>query len=279
VLAKIKSYSAQNEVTVTQLCSLQQAPPEPGIDPEEWWRLSDEFPYQVQVLESNEGFYNVLIHRDENLNGFQILESQADLTSHINYSDYTNNPLQHQVANHLNAQLRQYLRQHLPDYLMPSAVIVLTRFPLTPSGKIDRHALPLPQRSRPSLETDLVLPDSNLEQQIAQVWQKVLQLDVVGIHDNFFDLGGHSLLIVQVYNHLRSQIAQSTECFHSLMNLSLVDLFQYPTIHTLSQYLSQSCKKTASTSQPGGTTREQRKAGVQRQRQRRKQNRDTDTNS
>jgi hypothetical protein len=150
---------------------------------------------------------------------------------------------------------------------------------LTPSGKIDRHALPLPQRSRPSLETDLVLPDSNLEQQIAQVWQKVLQLDVVGIHDNFFDLGGHSLLIVQVYNHLRSQIAQSTECFHSLMNLSLVDLFQYPTIHTLSQYLSQSCKKTASTSQPGGTTREQRKAGVQRQRQRRKQNRDTDTNS
>jgi amino acid adenylation domain-containing protein len=130
---------------------------------------------------------------------------------------------------HLVPQLRSYLKTRLPDYMVPSAFVVLEAFPVTPSGKVDRRALPAPARSRPELSTDLVLPQSDAEKLIAKVWREVLQLNVVGIHDHFFELGGYSLLLFQV----RNQLIKSLE-----NELSIVTLFQYPTIYTLAEHLT-----------------------------------------
>lgn len=128
------------------------------------------------------------------------------------------------------SELRHFLKAKLPEYMVPSAFVVLEALPLTPSGKVDRKALPQPDSLRPQLETAYVMPQTEVERVIAKVWQKALNVEKVGIHDNFFELGGHSLRMLHVYSKLR-------EIFP--INLSLMNLFRYPTISALAQYLSQ----------------------------------------
>ncbi|MEO0948461.1 MAG: amino acid adenylation domain-containing protein, partial [Cyanobacteria bacterium J06641_5] len=99
--------------------------------------------------------------------------------------------------------LRQHLQVRLPDYTIPSLFIVLKALPLTPNGKVNLKALPAPEKVRPELSPNFVAPRTELEETVAAVWCDVLQLDVVGIHDNFFDLGGHSLLATQVLSRLQ----------------------------------------------------------------------------
>ncbi|MEA5602484.1 amino acid adenylation domain-containing protein [Nostoc sp. UHCC 0252] len=127
-------------------------------------------------------------------------------------------------------ELRSFLESKLPSYMMPAAFVLLEAFPLTPNGKVDRKALPEPDTARPELEAAYQPPQTEVEKTIAEIWQKVLQLEDVGIHDNFFELGGHSLLLVQVHNQLR-------EIFQR--DLSVLDLFRYPTINSLANYLNQ----------------------------------------
>jgi amino acid adenylation domain-containing protein/FkbM family methyltransferase len=141
-----------------------------------------------------------------------------------------NSKLTWSSAGHLIGDIRFMLREKLPDYMIPSAFVLLDALPLTPNGKLDHRALPPPEGVRPALEKTYVSPQTALEQDLAEVWQQVLQLDKVGVYDNFFDLGGHSLLTVQVFNALRTRFPE----------LSLVDLFQYPTIHTLAEHLTPS---------------------------------------
>ncbi|WP_414568360.1 amino acid adenylation domain-containing protein [Nostoc sp. CCY 9925] len=127
-------------------------------------------------------------------------------------------------------ELRNFLKEQLPEYMLPSVFVELKALPLTTNGKVDRRALPIPDSDRPELEEVYVAPRSEMEQAIAKVWQEVLQLEDVGINDNFFDLGGHSLLIVQVNNQLRTIFKQ---------DIPVVTMFQNPTIHLLAGYLSQ----------------------------------------
>jgi hypothetical protein len=100
-------------------------------------------------------------------------------------------------------QLRVFLKQKLPEYMLPSGFILLDSLPLTPNGKLDRSALPAPDESRPELEGLFVAPRTAVEDALAQIWTDVLKLDRVGIHDNFFELGGHSLLATQVVSRVR----------------------------------------------------------------------------
>ncbi|MBD2360533.1 amino acid adenylation domain-containing protein [Anabaena minutissima FACHB-250] len=127
-------------------------------------------------------------------------------------------------------ELKHFLKEKLPEYMLPSAFVVLEALPLTPNGKVDRRALPAPDNLRPELANNYQSPESEVEKSIAQVWRQVLHLEKVGIHDNFFDLGGHSLLVVQVKNKLREILQQ---------DLSVVDIFQNPTIKSLAEHLSQ----------------------------------------
>jgi amino acid adenylation domain-containing protein len=127
------------------------------------------------------------------------------------------------------AELRQHLRKQLPDYMVPSGFVILDQIPLTVSGKVDRQALPDVDHEHSDLAASYVGPRSETENVITQIWQQVLDVKKLGIHDNFFDLGGHSLLMVQVYNKLR-------EAFHK--DVPMVELFRNPTIATLSRYFS-----------------------------------------
>ncbi len=128
------------------------------------------------------------------------------------------------------SELRSYLKELLPEYMVPGVFIFLDTLPLLPNGKVDRRALPVPEALRPTLATTYEVPQSEIEQQIAKLWQEVLHLDKVGIHDNFFDLGGHSLLMIQVNHKLRAILQR---------DISVVTMFQNPTIYSLAQYLSQ----------------------------------------
>ncbi|HEY9767131.1 MAG TPA: amino acid adenylation domain-containing protein [Coleofasciculaceae cyanobacterium] len=100
--------------------------------------------------------------------------------------------------------IRQYLQAHLPDYMIPAAFVTLDSFPLTNNGKINRDALPTPDLINPVTKLDYVAPRTNTEKQMAEIWQEVLVISQVGIYDNFFDLGGHSLLIVRLFASIRA---------------------------------------------------------------------------
>ncbi len=112
-------------------------------------------------------------------------------------------------------ELRSFLESKLPIYMIPGAFVILEALPLTPNGKVDRKALPAPDTARPQLEAIYQSPQTEVEQAIADIWQKILNVENVGIYDNFFEMGGHSLLLVQVH----SQLLQALQS-----NLSIIDL-------------------------------------------------------
>ncbi|QDL09669.1 non-ribosomal peptide synthetase [Brasilonema octagenarum UFV-E1] len=122
--------------------------------------------------------------------------------------------------------LRNFLKEKLPDYMIPAAFVFLEEFPLTPNGKINRRALPAPDASQRNLEVDFVAPRTPTEQELATIWAEVLKLKQVGIHDNFFELGGHSLLATQVISRLREAFC---------LDFPLRYLFENPTIAELAQ--------------------------------------------
>ncbi|WP_186032283.1 non-ribosomal peptide synthetase, partial [Burkholderia gladioli] len=125
-------------------------------------------------------------------------------------------------------ELRAYLQQALPDYMVPSYFVMMAALPLTPNGKLDRRALPLPDLSRS--EAGYVAPRSATEQALATIWAGVLGLDRVGAHDNFFELGGHSLLATQVISRLRATFG---------MELPLRALFEAPSLADLAMRLDE----------------------------------------
>jgi non-ribosomal peptide synthase protein (TIGR01720 family) len=113
--------------------------------------------------------------------------------------------------------LRQHMQHALPEYMIPAAFVVLEAWPLTPSGKIDRNALPEPVAATPDSTT---IPETEIEHTLAAIWQEVLGLSVVGIHDNFFELGGDSILSIQI-------VARAAQAG---LYLAPKDIFQSPTI-------------------------------------------------
>jgi amino acid adenylation domain-containing protein len=127
------------------------------------------------------------------------------------------------------AELRHHLQERLPDYMVPTAFVFLAALPLTPNGKVNRKALPSPEDSRADLETGWVPPATEAEQVIARVWEELLGLSRVGRNNNFFDLGGHSLLLMRVRNKLEQAFARQ---------LPMVEMFRHPTVRSLAGYLT-----------------------------------------
>ncbi|MGH7830378.1 MAG: non-ribosomal peptide synthetase, partial [Candidatus Binatia bacterium] len=134
------------------------------------------------------------------------------------------------------SELRRFLREKLPDYMVPAAFVMLDEIPLTPNGKIDRRALPPSGHVRPKLDVPFVAPRTPVEEVLARIWTEVLGLDQAGIHDNFLDLGGHSLMATQI-------ILRVMEAFQ--IELPLQSLLEAPTVAKMALIIMENQAKKA----------------------------------
>jgi acyl carrier protein len=126
-------------------------------------------------------------------------------------------------------ELRGYLAERLPGYMIPSAFMFIERLPLNANGKLDRQSLPGADASHFATDACYVAPVTEMERAVAELWRELLGLELVGVHDNFFDLGGHSLLMVQMQSRLQEILRRE---------IAIIELFQYPTVSTLARHLS-----------------------------------------
>jgi aspartate racemase len=126
-----------------------------------------------------------------------------------------------------NSELRRFLEQKLPKYMVPAAFVLLDKFPLSLNGKVDRRALPAPD-IRAKLEVTFISPSNEWEIRLAQIWEEVLDIYPVGIQDDFFELGGHSLLGIRLINEIEKELGKK---------LPLAALFQAPTVEQLASIL------------------------------------------
>ena len=154
-------------------------------------------------------------------------------------------------------ELRSFLQQKLPDYMIPGVFVFLATLPLTPNGKFDRRALPAPDMTRPELESVFVAPKSALESTLAEIWRSILGIEQVGIHDNFFDLGGHSLLLAKVHGKLQAELGR---------DVAMIELFRHTTISALAKYLSNGLGEN--TLKESADRAEQRRSAIQQQQKR-----------
>jgi amino acid adenylation domain-containing protein len=146
--------------------------------------------------------------------------------------------------------LREFARRQLPDYMVPSAFVALDSLPLTPNAKVDRKALPAPELAAAKVAVEFVAPRTEFERTIAEIWRTVLGVDQVGLHDNFFDVGGHSLLLVRVQRRLEQALGRM---------VPVVTMFECPTVVSLAERLT-------ATPAEGGTGRQRavNRAALQR---------------
>lgn len=152
--------------------------------------------------------------------------------------------------------LRDFAACHLPEFMVPAVVVIMAALPLTPNGKIDRKALPAPpEKGTGSAEP--VHPENAMQQLVAEIWQKILRVPVVGIHDNFFDIGGHSLLVVQVLAAIRQKLDRP---------LQMTDLFRYTTVARLAAFLTGEQGEDADGANRGKSRADARRAALQRRR-------------
>ncbi len=149
--------------------------------------------------------------------------------------------------------LREFLATQLPPYMLPAVVVPLSAFPLTPNGKIDRKNLPAPTQQ--PIASSYVAPSGKVEQQISAIWQQVLGLEQISVYDNFFDLGGHSLLMAQLQAQLSAQFQQP---------IALTTLFEHPTIRDMARFI------VAGNTQSNATAEQARQRAQQQQMARRR---------
>ncbi len=202
-----------------------------GVDPEDLWQLADELGYRVDIgwdLEARgEGRFSAVFQSLVTAHSARpVFPVPAELEP---AEFYTNDPLIDKIARQWVPELKAHLRSILPEYMVPSALEVLKAMPLSASGKIDRKALPLPDLKT---DTDYVAPEGDVEALLVDIWQTVLGVEPIGIHDPFFDLGGDSIKGIQVAARLNQ---------HGY-KLETRDLFDYPTVAGLSQRVQRSVR-------------------------------------
>jgi amino acid adenylation domain-containing protein len=178
-----------------------------AVEPEDLWQLADRLGYEATVTWSArggaDGCYDAVLGRQ----GAELpvsVQSPAAGVPDRPWREYANAPLEGNLVRRLVPELRRFLEAELPDYMVPSAIVLLDSLPLTPAGKIDRVALPAPERRGEPAESWLA-PATPLEELLARVAAELLGIERVGMRDNFFDLGGHSLLATQLVSRLAQE--------------------------------------------------------------------------
>ena len=232
-----------------------------GLDPEDFYRLGDSGKYSVAVAWSAggaDGRFDVVFRR----RGLQDREQDAGSTLRgvrrrrrgrvarrralraqtsevfktsdafhevlANRQRYANDPLAGARRNRLVSELRGFLQEQLPAYMIPSAFVVVDRLPRTAQGKLDRRALPPPPGTRPGWSAGYVAPRNEEESLVAEIWERLLGISPIGVKDNFFELGGHSMLAVRMMAAIERRTGR---------RLPLAVLFQQATVEHLARLL------------------------------------------
>jgi amino acid adenylation domain-containing protein len=138
--------------------------------------------------------------------------------------------LREELGGDASAELVAWLRQRLPSAMVPAAVLRVDKVPLLPSGKVNYHALPAPSALSSVASAAYHAPSSDIERRLTRIWQDVLQRDTIGVHDNFFDVGGHSLLLATVQRRITTELGRE---------IPIVVLYKYPTVSSLASYLEE----------------------------------------
>ncbi|HEX4147958.1 MAG TPA: thioesterase domain-containing protein, partial [Pirellulales bacterium] len=227
----------------SQLASL---PPSAAVDPEALWALAEESGYQAHIRWSEadeQGALDVVFERRDLLAQRPTAEPVNSVDQarrrHAVWSRYTTDPVRGLLSQRLVPALRQRVESSLPAAWMPAAFVLLEQMPLTTGGKLDRRALPEPTGCRPDWSGPLVAPRSELEARLVGIWETLLDVRPVGVHDSFFDLGGHSMLAVKMVAEIQQSCGRS---------LPLNVLFQRPTVAELAELLERPATSDADSS-------------------------------
>jgi len=224
-----------------------------GISPEEVYSLDTQ--YDVAVVWAGSGLadrFDVYVYQIDEEGCLQL----PPQTSERSIAKLCFEPKVQNANYEMKARLTQKLRDRLPEFMVPEEFVMLEKMPLTPNGKIDRKALPKPEKRQRTGQEDFVAPANETEQEIAQVFQEMLNLEKIGTNDNFFSLGANSLLIAQANNRLNQRLDQK---------VSLVAMYRFPTIAKLVEHLSGSSDEKKSTAS-GVDRAEKRKAAAAKRR-------------
>ncbi|NEO72662.1 non-ribosomal peptide synthetase [Moorena sp. SIO3H5] len=247
----------ESKQNVQQLRQTLESKPVNGIDPERLYELSSDLGYSLELCWSAQGkgelMDGVFVRRELAQEGIVLTPLTQKSVVASNWHHYGTNPLSSEVAKQLVPELREYLESRLPEYMVPSGLMVLSQLPLTPNGKVDRKALPVPDVAS-SVSTEYVAPQTETQKALAEIWQELLGIEKVGIYDNFFfDLGGHSLKATQVVSRIRQGFD---------IEFPLNKIFESSTVESISKYID-ACIWAAKTHQiTQDNTANQRNQGV-----------------
>jgi amino acid adenylation domain-containing protein len=226
----------EGSATVGELRQRMESSGAHSVEPEELWSIESKLPYKVEIRASKsatDGLMDVVLRR-RNAEGevadYVAARFPGETDAVRPWQTYSNDPLRHRIASKLVPQLRTYVGGRLPEYMVPSAFVVLDSIPLTASGKVNRRALPPPDQSRADAQGDYRAPQTPAEELIAAVFADVLRIERVGLDDNFFELGGHSLSATQVVSRIRQNLR---------IDLPVRTVFEAPTVAALAQAAEQ----------------------------------------
>ncbi|GAB3264612.1 hypothetical protein GCM10027347_31780 [Larkinella harenae] len=203
-----------------------------NVNPATLWAVGEKHNFNAHVRWASDGADNLLdVVFIPNSRSQQVPARPAAITlENASLNDFARNPFKHNLvvpAEQLQ-EWKNHIRQHLPDYMVPSNFVVMAKLPLTPNGKIDRKALPDPMLEADENRNGFMAPRTDVEKLVADIWMECLRLEKISVLDNFFELGGHSLIAVQVMTRLEKKTGK---------RLPLSMLFEYPTVEKLASTL------------------------------------------
>ncbi len=215
---RVADYS---ETVATLRDRLSQLDQPNAVDPEVLCSAFSDLPYAIDISwPGADATFDVLFRkRGDVFNGAPAFPETV--STNYSWRGYTNDPLQSILSHEFGPQLRQYLGDRLPGHMVPSAFVMIEHIPTSRNGKLDRRALPVPERKGLDSRQSFVAPETPLEITLAEIWAKVLGLEKVDVNENFFDLGGHSILGIRLCSEMKDKIG---------IDLPVRYVFESPTI-------------------------------------------------